>query len=53
MSNKLLEESGEVATEAAKRLSQSGNSSQLFLVVKAKSDAVKSNTASETGMLGQ
>ena len=43
----LLKKSGEIAPEGMKRLSQSGNSIQLWvcLVVKMKSDAVKSNIA--------
>ena len=43
----LLEKSGEMAPEEMKRLSQSGHSAQLWmcLVVKVKSDAVKSNIA--------
>ena len=38
-----LEKSGEIVPEGVKRLSQSGNSAQLWmcLVVKVKSDAVK------------
>ena len=41
----LLEKSGEIVPEGVKRLSQSGNNAQLWmcLVVKVKSDAVKSN----------
>ena len=43
----LLEKSGEIAPEGMKRLGQSGNKAQLLmcLVVKVKSDAVKSNIA--------
>jgi len=44
----LLEQSGEIAPEGMKRLSQSGtNYAQLwlYLVVKVKSNAVKNNTA--------
>ena len=50
----LLEESGEIASEGMKRLSQSGNNVQLWmcLVVKVKSDAVKKNIAYEPGILG-
>ena len=45
--NILLEKSKEIAPEGMKRLSQSGNNSQLwmYLVVKVKSDAVKNNIA--------
>ena len=54
MPNTLLEKSGEIAPEAMKRLSQSRNNSQLWMClgVKVKSDAVKSNTAQEPGMVG-
>ena len=50
----LLEKGGEIAPEGMKRLSQSGNNTQLWmcLVVKVESDAVKSNIAQEPGMLG-
>ena len=43
-----------IAPERKKRLGQSGNSAQLWmcLVVKVKSDAVKSNTAQEPGISG-
>ena len=43
----ILEKSREIAPERMKRLSQSGNNTQLWicLVVKVKSDAVKNNTA--------
>ena len=43
----LLEISGEIVQEEMKRLSQSGNNSQLWvcLVVKVKSDALKNNIA--------
>ena len=51
--NMLLEKSREIAPEGMKRLSQSGNSAQLWmcLVVKVKFDAVKNNTAQEPRML--
>ena len=54
VSSILLKNSGEIAPEEMKRLSQSRNNAQLqmFLVVKIKSDAVKSNIAQEPGMLG-
>ena len=44
----LLEKKGEIAPEGMKKLSQSGNSTQLHmcLVVKVKSDAIKKNIAS-------
>ena len=43
-----------IVSERTKRLSQSGNSTQLWmcLVVKVKLDAVKNNTTYKTGMLG-
>ena len=42
----LPEESGEIAPEGMKRLSQSGNTQLwMYLVVKVKSDAVKNNIA--------
>ena len=43
----LLEKKEEIAPEGVKRLSQSGNNAQLCicLVIKVKSDAIKSNTA--------
>ena len=43
----LLEKSGEIVQERMKRLSQSGNNTQLWmcLVVKVKSDAIKNNIA--------
>ena len=43
----LLEKSKEIAPEGMKRLSQSGNNSQLwmYLVVKVKSDAINNNIA--------
>ena len=42
-----------IASERMKRLGQSGNDAQCWmcLVVKVKSDAVKNNTAQETGTL--
>ena len=45
--NMLLKKSQEIALEEMKRLSQSGNNSQLWvcLVVKVKSDALKNNIA--------
>ena len=51
----LLEKSGEKAPEGMKRLSQSRNDAQwwMCLVVKVKSDAVKTNIAKDPGMLGQ
>ena len=50
----LLEKGGEIVPEGMKRLSQSGNNTQLWvcLVVKVKSDAVKNNIAQEPGILG-
>ena len=50
----LLVKSTEITPEGMKRLHQSGNNTQLWmcLVVKVKSDAVKSNIAQELGMLG-
>ena len=53
MPNTLLEKREEIAPEGVKRLSQSGNNAQLWmcLVIKVKSDAIKSNTAKESGML--
>ena len=52
--NMLLETSGERAPARMKRLSQSENNSQLWmqLVLEARSNAVKSNSAWESGMLG-
>ena len=43
----ILEKRGEVTPEGMKRLSQSGNSAQLWmcLVVKVKSDAIKNSIA--------
>ena len=43
----LLEKSGDIAPDGMKRLSQSGNNTQLWmcLVVKVKSDAIKNNIA--------
>ena len=45
--NMLLEKSGEIAPERIKRLSQSENNAQLWLllVMEVKSDDVKNNTA--------
>ena len=50
----LLEISGELTPQRMKRQSQIENSTQLWmgLVMEVKSDAVKSNTAQEPGMLG-
>ena len=49
----LLEKSREKAPEGMKRLSQSENNTQLWMcLVKVKSNAVKSNSAWESGMLG-
>ena len=50
----LLEKSGEIAPKGMKRLSQNGNSPQLWicLMVKVNSDAVKNNTVQGSGMLG-
>ena len=51
----LLEISGEITPERVKGWSQSKNNTQLWmgLVIEARSDAVKSNTAfQEPGMLG-
>ena len=47
VSSMLLGKSGEIAPKRMKRLSQSGNNTQLwmYLVVKVKSNAVKSNIA--------
>ena len=52
--NKLLEISGEITLERMKGWSQSKNNTQLWmwLVIDARSDAVKSNIASEPGMSG-
>ena len=52
--NMLLEIRGEIAPERTKGQSQSKNNTQLWvgLVIEARSDAVKSNTAQEPGMLG-
>ena len=54
MPNKLLEISGEITPERMKGWSQSKNNTHLWmrLVTEARSDAVKSNIASEHGMLG-
>ena len=50
----LLEISGEITPERMKGWSQSENDMQLWmgLMVEVKSDAIKSNTAQEPGMLG-
>ena len=50
----LLEKSTEIVPEGMRQLSQSRKKAQLriCLVVKAKSDTVKNNTAQEPGMLG-
>ena len=50
----LLKKSREIAPERMERLSQSRNNAQMWmcLVVKVRSDAVKSNIAQEPGMLG-
>jgi len=47
VSNRLLGNSGEIAPERVKRLSQTRNNVQFWmnLVVKVKPDAVKNNTA--------
>ena len=52
--NMLLEKSGEITPERMKRRGQSKNNAQLWmwLVIEARSDAVKSNIAKEPGMLG-
>ena len=52
MPNMLLEISGEITPERMKRRSQSKNNTQLWmrLVMEAKPNAVKSNTAQEPGM---
>ena len=49
----LLEISGEITPERRKGWSQSKNNTQLWmgLVIEARSDDVKSNTAQEAGML--
>ena len=57
VSNMLLGKSGGqslIAPKRMKQLGQSGNNAQLWmcLVVKVRSDAVKSNIAQEPGMLG-
>ena len=54
VSNMLLEKSGEITPERMKRLNQSVYDALLWmcLVVKIKSDAVKTNTAWEPGRLG-
>ena len=50
----LLERSGEITPERMKRWSQSKNNSQLWmgLVIEARSDVVKTNSAEEPGMSG-
>ena len=52
--NMPLDISGEITLERMKRWSQSKSNTQLWmgLVMAVKSDAVKSNTAQEPGMLG-
>ena len=51
--NMLYKKSREKAPEGMKRLSQSENNTQLWMcLVKVKSNAVKSNSAWESGMLG-
>ena len=54
MSNMLLGKSREIASQRMKGLGQSRSDTQLWvcLVVKVKSDAVKSSFAKEPGMLG-
>ena len=53
VSNVLQRKSREKAPEGMKRLSQSENNTQLWMcLVKVKSNAVKSNSAWESGMLG-
>ena len=51
----LLEINGEITPERMKRWHQSKNNTQLWmgLVTEVKSDAVKSSTAQEPGVLGQ
>ena len=51
----LLETSGQITPERMKGWSQSKNNTQLWLglVIKARSDDVKSNIAEEPGMLGE
>ena len=52
--NILLEMSGEIIPVRMKTWSQSKNNSQLWmgLVIEARSDVVKTNSAEEPGMLG-
>ena len=52
--NMLLEISGEITPERMKGWSQSNNNTQLWmwLVIEARSNAIKSNIAYEPGMLG-
>ena len=52
--NMLLEKSKEIAPEGMKRLSQSKNNAQMWmlLVMKVQSDNVKNKIAQEPGMLG-
>ena len=54
VSNMLLEIGGEITPERMKKQIQSKNNTQLWmwLVIEARSDAVKSNIAYEPGMLG-
>ena len=54
MPNTLLEISGEITPEGMKGWSQSKNNTHLWmgLVIEARFDAVKSNIAYESGMLG-
>ena len=52
MPNMLLEKSGEIAPESMKRWSQNNAELWMWLVMEAKSDAVKNNTAQGQGLLG-
>ena len=54
MPNMLLDISGEITPERMKEWSQSENNTQLWmlLVIEPRSDALKSDTAKEPGMLG-
>ena len=54
VTNMLLEISEEITPERMKGWSQSKNNTQMWmrLVMEARSDAVKRNTAQEPGMLG-
>ena len=54
MPDMLLEKSKEIAPEGMKRLSQSKNNAQMWmlLVMKVQSDDVKNKIAQEPGMLG-